>query len=87
MGTIHEGTPENEVWPPPGSKPWALFPGDREAEQADRVAGHRPRQAWESTHGPFSKAGAVPGPRRGPGASLIGHIRAQPGPWWKCKSN
>lgn len=33
-------------------------------------------QRWESTHGPFSKAGAVPGAPRGPQASFIGHIRA-----------
>ena len=31
--------------------------GGGEAGQADGVSG----QTWESTHGPFSKAGAVPG--------------------------
>lgn len=35
----------------------ALVCGGGEAGQADRVSG----QTWESTHGPFSKAGAVPG--------------------------
>lgn len=35
----------------------ALVCGGREAGRADGVSG----QTWESTHGPFSKAGAVPG--------------------------
>lgn len=44
-------------------------------------------QTWESTQGPFSKAGAVPRAPGGPRASFTGHIRAGPGPRWKCKSN